>query len=317
MAKRSTNGDPIALYHNDYLDSADSPADYPEDEDYGERGGSHVGDETSNWWLFGRKKHKKHHRKHNRRHKYRFWKKRHDKIHPDDKPAGLSSGGDPNDFNDIKNRIRPNQQEDIDKFIRNVNSGPQVFDFDVDAFVANNRKRVAESDGVAAAVVPRGIPPERSFYQFRPESALVDKTNDRISLPNRSANPSIEIRARRDILTQHLKAIANKIHLYPATADDPFRWTYLPNIVAPPNKRVQSNGNSGDEEDNHFIDNYYLLNDGNKPADPMPKHKSASALADLDMDLELERKFRDLNTSKDSAFYSAEVADDFAKQKQP
>lgn len=299
------------LYRNDYLDAVEASADDPDEESDDEQK-THPGDEMSNWW-FGQKKHKKH-TKHNRNHhrhkhhKYRFWKKYDDKLHQDDNHSNLA--GDPNDFNDIKNRILPNQQEDINAFIRNVNSAPQRFDFDVDAFVASNKRMAdAASD---ASIASTEVASERSFYQFRPESIWA---SDKIQPMTLSKNP-IEKRSRRDILTQHLKAIANKIHLYPSIENDPFRWTYQPQSdVFIDRKQVKSIGNTGDKDDNNFIDNFYLLNDGKPPAEPMPR-KSA-ALADLDLDLELDRKFRDLNTSKNSAFYSAELEGNFNKQRIP
>lgn len=292
------------------MDTIDWSADYPDSDD-GEQI-LHPDDDTANWW-FGRKKHKKHKKHRKKHHKYRFWKKHRSDLKPDDTSSQSQHSGDLIDFNDIKNRIPQNQQEDINTFIRNVNSAPQRFDFDVDAFVAKNR--IDNKAAKVAAIVSKEVVPERSFYQFRPDTNWADQTQS-ISL-SKLSNPS-EKRSRRDILTQHLKAIANKIHLYPAMKNDPFGWTYLPQSLVSMDKkqRVNPTGNSGDEEDNTFIDHFYLLNDGKAPADPFPKKKSA-ALADLALDLDLDRKFRDLKTFKNSAFYSAEQDANFNQHKLP
>lgn len=302
MVKRSTQREGTSFYHNDYLDSSDGSHQSQEDDyDYGEQ--AHPRDETANWFGFGRRKHRKHKKHHRRKHhKYRFWKKHHDGLRQDDVQQPQISG-DSNDFNDIKNRIQPNQQEDIANFIRNVNAVPQQFDFDVDAFVANNRLTDAAAEASSSAA--KESVPERAFYEFRPESRVADPS---VALSNLS--PNAAKRGRRDILTQHLKAIANKIHLYPSSQNDPFRWTYSASLMTD-KKHVKS----AEDEDNRFIDNFYLLNDGKPAAPPMypVKSKQSEALADLDLDIELDRKFRALN----SALYSPEAALFSNKQQLP
>lgn len=299
--KRSVSSDPETVYHNDYLDSSAHDRDphwsnYDDDDDDDEAspGARRLDNDDESANLFGffhRKKHKKH--KQHKHRKHWFWKKRHTNVvNPkENKPDVVTMPYVEDnfaDFSDIEDRLHPDQQKDIAKFIHNVNSEPERFDFDVDAFVANYRTADSPSKLQLEVVT------DKSFYAFDDESSGAHN------------GPSVKRRDRRDILTQHLKAIANKIHLYPNVKDDLFEWS-LPSLVAKKSVEPLDNpsGNTGDAEDNRYIDHFYLLNDGSKTASgPMPPR--TSIMSQLNMDLELDRRFRDLNAAKDEMYYSVE-----------
>lgn len=229
------------------------------------------------------------------------------------------------DFNDIKFRIHPNQEEDIVKFINNLHSPPEVFNFDIDSFVA--KRPVAQGLNNAETAT------EKAYFDFVLPVAPVLLGSEPIyqNLKNSQINNIAEFKNnkqfKRDILTQRLKSIANKISLFPPTFDVNLENQMLVEETTSKMDTLKENleatnynqydnyafSHSIDPQADEFVDKFYLLNDGEKYVDKPLKNekssksistKSSDSLDDLDIDLDLDRKFRNLNYSKNTLFYA-------------
>lgn len=227
------------------------------------------------------------------------------------KISNKNGNTDFSEFNDIKFRIQPNQEEDIVKFINNVNSVPQTFNFDVDSFIAKRKMEPVKSE----------VSTEKTYYEFIPLSDdMAQRNGDLENVDNVDVN-TVEDKKKfkRDILTQHLKSIANKISLFPSARsafdlDNEMMAEKTPSNYAD----LYSNNinqydveNSFDPQADEFVDKFYLLNDGEKYENvPLQKGISNKLTNDLDIDLDLDRKFRNLNYSKNNLFYS-DIANNF------
>lgn len=277
LNKRSDNSDNesnMKLYHNDYLD-ADAEDDFESNND-----------EESEFFS-GRHKHKKNQRKGRKRKKwYQFGRKHRPysniaDVSPLDshQESQANSNADLSDFNDIKFRIHPSQEQDIVKFIKNVNEAPKIFDFNVDDYVA--QRALEETEPIEPVT-------EKSFYEFNPSSNIgmpvlqtgLDSLTDTETNVEKRKN-------KRDILTQRLKGIANKMVMFPNES------SYY---------AAKSNNNENESkifEDKSLIENY----DEQQLEDENLSNVSKNLNADLDIDMNLEKEFRDFDSIINNHFY--------------
>lgn len=280
LTKRSDYSDEsnMKLYHNDYLDAN------ADDEDFEPNN-----DEESE--LFSRRhKHKKNRRKGKKRKKwYNFGRKQRpynnladDSLMDNHQESQAKDNADLSDFNDIKFRIHPSQEQDIVKFIKNVNEAPQMFDFNVDDYIA--QKALDE-------ISPTEVDTEKAFYEFIPSSnigspLLLQTGSDSLS---NTESKFEKPKSKRDILTQRLKGIANKMVMFP-------------NASGYYATKSKSNDESGSQifEDKSLIENYdeQQFEDEN-----LSNGNNNNLNSDLDIDMNLEKEFRDFDSLSNNHFY--------------
>lgn len=323
------------MYYNDYLDIDEK---YDDDDDNDNILDS---DNVSNFFWKGKKNRKNNKLKRKKSRNRPFKHNPYNQIHTDKStdnsdenlnlnPNIKSSLKEPEEFSDImdlKLRLDTKQEEDIDNFLKNINSPPQYFNFDIDKFIKT------KSNFMMNPIIKTA--PPKTFFEFlntvpdnKNELELLNKINteeiihDNYNIKNDKNNKYIN---RRDIITQKLKTISNKIK-----NSIPF---YSPidnmneNNIALKNREfniesqlekneynndlnIDSNGvyntvntnqfpitNNDNELQNDFIDKFYLLNDGNiKIETPINNSTLISEInnIDLNIDLDLKEKFKDL-----------------------
>ena len=315
-------------YYNDYLDS--TPNNETEYTD------PNILDDGMDAEFFWRHKHHRHHhgrRKHKKKKKRRkgFSWLRHKIFAANDEHTDMDNNAEIekrpekasfSDFNDIKFLIEPNQQEDIVKFIKNVNTAPQAFNFDVDEYILN-RPAAAISNAEEDVT-------EKAFYQFLPETVAEEGGSNTVEkdalnyepASTRTQRVDANRQYKRDLLTQRLKSITNKINMFKPLDEGPrhkkentFISTGYEDHLNLWKPKVEKT-----DDDDSLINNFYLLNDGSSSifgndekisVDKKPAarvfEETKSGSSDLDIDLDLDKKFRDLNMSKNELFYSAEL----------
>lgn len=262
------------LYHNDYLDASNEDDIEPNNDEESE--------------FFSRShKHKKNRRKGRKRKKwYQFGRKHrpYNSLADDSdlnshQESQANSNTDLSDFNDIKFRIHPSQEQDIVKFIKNVNESPKTFDFNVDDYVA--QKALDDTAQIETET-------EKTFYQFIPlsniGSPVLQMGSDSLSDTETNAEKREN---KRDILTQRLKGIANKMVMFPNESDY---------IVA---KSGNEENGSQIFKDKSLIEDY----DGQQIDDGNLTNGSNNLNTDLDIDMNLEKEFRDFDSITNSNFY--------------
>lgn len=190
-----------------------------------------------------------------------------------------------NDFDNIKFHVTPEQEEDINSFMKTSNSPPERFQFDVDKFIAKkssfDKHSLLSDDDVPTS--------QKSFYEFE-VPAILDE---------------VKKTSKRDVMTQRLKAIANKIY------SNSFEGITLnqrdtDREVETPNEVVSTSTQKIDDSYD-FVDKFYLLNDGNTRLDENEIKSSNAPLIDpldINIDLELNEKFKELKLDNDKNFYS-------------
>lgn len=279
LNKRSDYSDDASnmkLYHNDYLDANDDEDDFePKNDDESE-------------FFSGRHKHKKNRRKGRKRKKWYQFRRKH---RQNNNLAGVSSldnrqeslansNTDLSDFNDIKFRIHPSQEQDIVKFIKNVNEAPKMFDFNVDDYVAQRALKETE---------PIEVVTEKAFYEFIPPSSNIGSPvlqTGSHSLSDTETNVG-KRKTKRDILTQRLKGIANKMVMFP--------------IEPGYNAAKSGNDENGNQifEDKSLIENY----EDQQFEDENISNGSNDLNTDLDIDMNLEKEFRDFDSITNNHYY--------------
>lgn len=194
--------------------------------------------------------------------------------------------------------VSPEQEDDINKFIKNLEEPPQVFRFDVDQFMKTN---LTENFITTAAGNDERSTTERIFFEFpttpppgcghRSDQLIVfdDKKYIETKPPNNR---------KRDVLTQRIKAISNMMKMN-TILDEP--------AANRPQQRSDRMVNQKEtNQDTDFIDNYYLLNDGTLKFNENVKSDPQIDPVSINIDLDLNNKFRDLKLETDQNFYAEE-----------
>lgn len=183
------------------------------------------------------------------------------------------------DFTEIQLKLTPEQEMDIHKFEEDLNAPPQPFHFDLDRFI--------KEKSLERPVVPMHVDEAttKKYFEFDKEKRdLHSKFEAYRNL----------VRGNKEIYSPNL--------------------AYNYNADYAKNYRKQLQTGLKNEKDENFIDNYYLLNDGNAPPSSSrntghdPKTPN---LLDLDIDLRLNREFEDLEYEKEKVRQGeADITDD-------
>lgn len=201
-----------------------------------------------------------------------------------------------NDFDNIKFHVTPEQEEDINSFMKGSNSPPERFQFDLDKFIA--KKSTFDKNSLLDEGEPTS---QKSFYEFEYPAVPDENTI--------SIDP-VKKTTKRDVMTQRLKAIANKIFsnsfeeikLNQRDAELPYD-----NEDENTSNEVLSTSTQKIDDSYDFVDNFYLLNDGNTRLEENEVKNSKVPLIDpldVNIDLELNEKFKELKLENDKSFYS-------------
>lgn len=195
-----------------------------------------------------------------------------------------------NDFDNIKFHVTPEQEEDINSFMKGSNSPPERFQFDVDKFIA--KKSTFDKHSLLSTEEEPNS--QKQFYEFEYPAVQPDEID------------SAKKTSKRDVMTQRLKAIANKIN---SNSFEEIklkqRDTELPYDDDDENSSndVISTSTQKIDESYDFVDKFYLLNDGNtKLEEKEVKNVPLIDPLDVNIDLELNEKFKELKLDK--SFYS-------------
>lgn len=198
-----------------------------------------------------------------------------------------------NDFDNIKFHVTPEQEEDINSFMKGSNSPPERFQFDVDKFIA--KKSTFDKHSLLSSEEEPSS--QKRFYEF--EYPAVQ--------PEENIDP-VKKTSKRDVMTQRLKAIANKI--YSNSFEEVKlnqRDTELPYNDEDENSsnEIVSTSTQKIDDSYDFVDKFYLLNDGNsKLEENEMKNVPLIDPLDVNIDLELNEKFKELKLENDKSFYS-------------
>lgn len=243
-------------------------------------------DYTEDAELFGWLKKKKRRKKNKKKKKEKYYR---DKTETEVEDKGNESF---NDFDNIKFHVTPEQEEDINSFMKGSNSPPERFQFDVDKFIA--KKSTFDKHSVLSA--EEDPTSGKQFYEFEYPAVQPDENID-----------PIKKTSKRDVMTQRLKAIANKIH---SSSFEEVKLNQR-DTEFPYNDEDENSSNevstSTQKIDNSydFVDKFYLLNDGNtKLEENEVKNAPLIDPLDINIDLELNEKFKELKLENDKSFYS-------------
>lgn len=220
-------------------------------------------------WLKKKKRRKKNKKKKKKEKYYR------DKTEPEIEEKENESF---NDFDNIKFHVTPEQEEDINSFMKGSNSPPERFQFDVDKFIA--KKSTFDKHSLLSTEEEPSS--HKQFYEFEN--------------PAQDENDPAKKTSKRDVMTQRLKAIANKIN------SNSFEEVRLNQREVPfddedenSSNEVVSTSTQKIDDSYDFVDKFYLLNDGNtKLEENEVKNVPLIDPLDVNIDLELNEKFKEL-----------------------
>lgn len=195
-----------------------------------------------------------------------------------------------NSYADIKSAISPNQEEDITRFIQNINTPPKMFNFDVDSYLVNN-PTIDGNNGKTMPATVESLP--RVFYQFADDALpLGTSLNSDDASPSNLKRSNELPKVKRDLMTQRLDNVYNKIKMF-----RPLRVSIDLERNEDMEKRSSLNEKPSDGLKMHADENDNLVAEKSL-ADCQNAMQSAEPLIntkDLDIDLDLEKKFRDFN----------------------